>query len=195
MAWDCEARRVLLVSQFTDLSEMRHLEQRPQCGHPKVHAGAGERVWVRGAVYQAEPVGLRCCRAALGPQASSVNQPYTQGPSRDSFSPDYTRLFSMVLVSRICPFLSLCASSCVKPLVATLWCCRSFAPWIRRQMFCICSPTAGVTWATSFLSTSGAPSSVFPVQLPSSLLAVPSSERASSLRRLHLAMEGWGEGM
>lgn len=44
MAWDCEARRVLLVSQFTDLSEMRRLEQRLQCGHPKVHAGAGERV-------------------------------------------------------------------------------------------------------------------------------------------------------
>lgn len=88
----------------------------------------GSVLWVRAAVYQAEPVGLRCCRAALGPQASSVNQPYTQGPSRDSFSPDYTRVFSMVLVSRICPFLSLCASSCVKPLVATLWCCRSFAP-------------------------------------------------------------------
>lgn len=194
MAWDCEARRVFLVSQFTDLSEMRRLGQRPQCGHPKVHAGAGEHVWVRGAVYQAEPAGLRCCRAASGPQASSVSQPHTQGPSRDS-SPDYTRVFSMVLVSRICPFLSLCVSSCVKPLVATLWCCRSFAPIDQKADVLYLLPNSWVTRATSFLSTSGAPSSVFPVQLPSSLSAVPSSERASALHRLHLAMEGWGEGM
>lgn len=157
--------------------------------------------WYRGAMrccretlYQTEPAGLRSCRVTLG-ASGILGEPHTQRALQGLLATLSPGVSSVVLVSTVYSFLSLSASSCAKPPVATMSCCHLFAliGWTEDTYSVSDSPAATDSRGT-WLTTSGpCPSPQAPLlsSLWLSLLLDPSSERATSLRRLRLAIGGW----
>lgn len=143
---------------------------------------------------------------ALGP-SGILGEPhtYTGGVSRDPFP--QIKLWGFLCgsyVKVLFSFLSLSTSPMCKTLLLPCCAVTLLLPLVRKQMFCIWLSSS---WGYLDILLSLKLRSMYlparpllsQVQLPSLLSAVlapdPSSERASSLCGLCLAMGGWGEGI